>query len=224
VSLPLIVVVGADDAIGDALVDVLRLDGYGAERLGANAAARRIAAGEVALAIVDLDARPAARRGVGAAAHAAGVIVLALGSGRDPTAVARRGGDVAADDWVGKPFALADVRARVRAHLRRDVVTTQRIIVGDLEMDRVTRRVWQGGREVDMRPKEFDLLALLLEHAGRAVSRGRIMREVWDAQATRATKSLDVHVSSLRRKLGDDAAAPRHISTVRGVGLRFERA
>jgi DNA-binding response OmpR family regulator len=89
-----------------------------------------------------------------------------------------------------------------------------------VEMDRVTRRVWLGGRPVDMRPKEFDLLALLLEHAGGAVSRRRIMREVWDAQATNVTKSLDVHVSSLRRKLGDRTAT--RIVTVRGVGYRYD--
>jgi DNA-binding response OmpR family regulator len=211
------VVVGADDAIGEALVEVLRLDGYSAEQVRPGAATRRIREGDVARVIVDLDTADAAAPAVASAARDASAVVLALASGRD---AARRSDDADADDCVRKPFALADVRARVRAHLRRDVVTAQRIVVGDLELDRVSRRVWQRGRRVDVRPKEFDLLALLLEHAGSAVSRPRIMRDVWDARAVRATKSLDVHVSSLRRKLGDRNGT--RIVTVRGVGYRYD--
>jgi DNA-binding response OmpR family regulator len=211
------VVVGADDAIGEALVEVLRLDGYSAEQVGPVAGPRRIREGDVALVIVDLDSAASAARAVAGAARNASAVVLALASGRDAT---RRADDADADDWVRKPFALAEVRARVRAHLRRDVVTAQRIVVGDLEVDRVSRRVWQRSRRIEVRPKEFDLLALLLEHAGSAVSRRRIMREVWDAQAVGATKSLDVHVSSLRRKLGDRSAT--RIVTVRGVGYRYD--
>ena len=78
------------------------------------------------------------------------------------------------------------------------------------------------GEELELAPKEFDLLALLVREAGRVVTRERIMAEVWDENWFGSTKTLDMHVSWLRRKLGEDAADPRHLVTVRGVGLRFE--
>jgi DNA-binding response OmpR family regulator len=84
------------------------------------------------------------------------------------------------------------------------------------------RRAWRGEEELDLSPKEFDLLAMLVRAAGRVVTRERIMSEVWDENWSGSTKTLDMHVSWLRRKLGDDANAPRRLVTVRGVGLRFE--
>jgi DNA-binding response OmpR family regulator len=82
--------------------------------------------------------------------------------------------------------------------------------------------VRQGGELVDLSVKEFDLLALLMREAGAVVTRDKIMNEVWDSQGHGSTKTLDMHVSWLRRKLGDDPTSPRYIATVRGIGLRFE--
>ena len=84
------------------------------------------------------------------------------------------------------------------------------------------RRAWVGDEELDLTPKEFELLELLVRNSGQVVVRDRIMDEVWDENWFGSTKTLDMHVSALRRKLGDDAADPIRITTVRGVGFRFE--
>jgi DNA-binding response OmpR family regulator len=131
--------------------------------------------------------------------------------------------DAGADDYVTKPFRLAVLLARVRAHLRRraappDVDTVY--VVDGLEVDVGSRRVFLDGSAVSLRKKEFDLLALLVAEAGRVVTRERIMAEVWDARWSGSTKTLDMHISSLRRRLGP---AGDRITTLRGVGHRFER-
>jgi DNA-binding response OmpR family regulator len=129
--------------------------------------------------------------------------------------------DAGADDYVTKPFRLAELMARIRAALRRapsPAVTS----VQDVRIDHAARRAWRGETELELSAKEFDLLALLAGDAGRAVTRDRIMREVWDEHWYGPTKTLDMHISWLRKKLGDDPAAPRLITTLRGVGFRFE--
>ena len=84
-----------------------------------------------------------------------------------------------------------------------------------------TRTLTQGGEPVDLTVKEFELLRLLLEHAGKVVRREKLIADVWDTNWFGSTKTLDVHISALRRKLGDDPAAPRYIHTARGIGFRF---
>jgi DNA-binding response OmpR family regulator len=129
--------------------------------------------------------------------------------------------DAGADDYVTKPFRLAELMARIRAALRRTPAPTI-TTVQDVRIDHAARRAWRGQTELDLSAKEFDLLALLAAEAGRAVTRERIMREVWDEHWYGPTKTLDMHISWLRKKLGDDPAAPRLITTLRGVGFRFE--
>jgi two-component system response regulator RegX3 len=132
--------------------------------------------------------------------------------------------ELGADDYVVKPFSSPEVIARIRAVLRRsrrDDDGEARLAFADLEIDPAARRVRMDDKELDLSRKEFDLLVVLAEAAGRVVTRDHLMSRVWDENWFGPTKTLDVHVGTLRKKLGDDPSNPRFIHTVRGVGFRF---
>jgi DNA-binding response OmpR family regulator len=133
--------------------------------------------------------------------------------------------DAGADDYLTKPFRLNELLARLRAHLRRQTAAagTPVRVVGAVRVDPHARRAWAGDDELVLRPKEFDLLLVLLEHAGNVVSRDHLMATVWDEHWFGSTKTLDVHVSALRRKLAAHGEDPLRISTLRGKGYRYER-
>ncbi|MDQ6949567.1 MAG: response regulator transcription factor [Actinomycetota bacterium] len=134
--------------------------------------------------------------------------------------------DAGAVDYVGKPFRLAELLARVRAQLRDRTLTDDaaldRVIVGELVIEPGPRRVSLAGREIDLRPKEFDLLVRLAAAAGSVVHRQVLMTDVWDKHWFGDTKTLDVHIAALRRRLGEAPSEPSRITTVRGVGYRLE--
>jgi DNA-binding response OmpR family regulator len=133
--------------------------------------------------------------------------------------------ELGADDYVVKPFATGEVIARIRAVLRRRPVghaDERELTVQDIRIDLAARRAWLGERELELTRKEFDLLARLARDAGHVVTRESLMSDVWDLNWFGSTKTLDVHVAWLRRKLGDDPAEPTYIHTVRGVGFRLE--
>ena len=129
--------------------------------------------------------------------------------------------EVGADDYVVKPFSMRELIARIRAVSRRTARAAsgehhQVLHVGELIVDPRTRRVTVSGREIELTPKEFDLLAVLAAEPGTVLRRERLLEQVWDMNWFGSTKTLDVHVASLRKKLGDH----RWIETIRGVGFR----
>jgi len=131
--------------------------------------------------------------------------------------------ELGADDYVVKPFSVPEVAARIRAVLRRaqtaPPATAPVVTLGALRIDPATRGATLDGRDLGLTRKEFDLLARLARDAGRVVSREDLMADVWDENWFGSTKTLDVHIGFVRRKLGDDAADPRYVRTVRGVGF-----
>lgn len=133
--------------------------------------------------------------------------------------------ELGADDYVVKPFSAAELIARIRAVLRRTASPAptgrSELEIGDIRVNLDTREVTKGDEPVELTLKEFELLRMLMEEAGKVVRRGDLMDEIWDPNWYGSTKTLDVHVSSLRKKLGDDPAEPRYIHTTRGVGFRF---
>ncbi|MDX1657712.1 MAG: response regulator transcription factor [Nitriliruptorales bacterium] len=128
-----------------------------------------------------------------------------------------------ADDYVVKPYSAAQLEARIRAVLRRasDEAAEQRFEVGDLTVDVGAHRATLGGDELELSRLEFSLLAYLAEHAGEVVSKRELLAEVWRQPYGGSDRTVDVHLSWLRRKLGETAAEPRYLHTVRGVGIRL---
>ena len=212
-----------DPAISEPLARALRREGYevgvAADGPGTLEAAR---AGGIDLIVLDiglpkLDGLEVCRR-IRSAGQSIPVLILTARADEVDTVI---GLDAGADDYVTKPFRLAELLARVRALLRRGASETR--VVQGVRLDTDARRAWLGDDEIELTSKEFDLLALLVAEAGKVVTREQIMRQVWDSKWWGSTKTLDMHVSWLRRKLGDDAHNPQFITTVRGVGFRFER-
>ena len=224
-----ILLVEDDESIGRGLVGVLQTQGYEPTWVtSAKAAFDSLRRGGPELVLLDLglpdlDGIEVCRR---LRANDPGLPIVILTARHQEVDVVL-GLDAGADDYVAKPFRLAELLARVRAHLRRPRAPDDSapFVVGDLEIDPSARRARLGGDELDLRAKEFDLLAFLAAEAGSALTRERIMSEVWDEHWFGSTKTLDMHVSALRRKLGEksgDEGRPSRITTLRGVGYRYE--
>jgi two-component system copper resistance phosphate regulon response regulator CusR len=122
-----------------------------------------------------------------------------------------------ADDYMAKPFILAELSARIRALLRRGKPRETKLRVGDLELDTIRRRVSRGGRAIDLKPKEYALLEFLVHNCDRPVTRSHIIEHVWDIHFDSISNVVEVHINSLRNKIDRGAPMPL-IHTVRGVG------
>jgi DNA-binding response OmpR family regulator len=132
--------------------------------------------------------------------------------------------DAGADDYLVKPFSAAQLDARIRAVLRRGAPTDGRdpeVAVGGLRIDHRSRRATLDGADLDLTPREFDLLHYLAARADEVVSKRELLTEVWQLPYGGADKTVDVHLSWLRRKLGETAQEPRYLHAVRGVGVRI---
>jgi len=131
--------------------------------------------------------------------------------------------DGGADDYVVKPFGIEQVEARLRAVLRRSgaAVAEGPLVVGALTIDALTRQVNLDGLPIDLSRKEFDLLLALAQRAGEVVTKRELLADVWRQTYGGGDRTVDVHLSWLRRKLGETAAAPRYLHSVRGVGVRL---
>jgi DNA-binding response OmpR family regulator len=224
---PVILLVEDDAAISVPLGRALESQGYVVRSAGTAALALDLSLDPPPPDLVLLDLGLPDLDGVQVARHLRerlpqAVIVMLTARGAEVDVVV--GLDAGADDYVTKPFRLGELLARVRAHLRRGVVDERAapLTVGGLIVDPSARRCTVHGVEVPLRPREFDLLAELVRRAGEAVSRDHLMTTVWDAHWYGSTKTLDMHVSALRRKLGAAGIDPAVITTLRGFGYRYE--
>lgn len=229
-SSPQILIVEDERTISEPLAKLLAREGFNANVASTVAdALAKFAADKPDLILLDLnlpdgDGRDVARE----IRRSSGVpIIMLTARGTETDRIV--GLEIGADDYVVKPFSSAEVIARIRAVLRRseahddqqDQDLGQPVVVEEMRIDPGTRRAFLGEQELDLSLKEFDLLYELARNAGTVVSRDQLMTRVWDENWFGSTKTLDVHIGWLRRKLGDDANKPHWIETVRGIGFRF---
>jgi DNA-binding response OmpR family regulator len=219
-----VVLLAEDDAaISDPLSRALRRQGYDVELAETGADALTRARGSdlllLDLGLPGLDGLEVCRT---LRAEGASIPVLML-TARASEIDAIVGLDAGADDYVAKPFRTAELMARIRALLRRGRAESEVLHGQDLRIDVGARQVWQGDRAVALSGRQFDLLAYLVRRQGAVVGREELMRRVWQTTWIGSTKTVDMHVSWLRRALGEGGApSSRYIVTVRGVGFRFE--
>jgi two-component system response regulator RegX3 len=212
-----VLVVEDEDAIADPLAGGLRREGFIVSRVSTGQAALDAPLPDVVLLdlrLPDLDGLEVCRA-LRARSEVPIIVVTAKGEEIDRV----EGLELGADDYVVKPFGLRELVARIRAVLRRAGRRAESDVLeaGELRIDLRTRRVAVKGKEVDLTAKEYDLLVLLARDPGAVVTKQRILNDVWNTSWYGSAKTVDVHVASLRRKLGDASL----IETVRGIGLRL---
>ncbi len=222
----IILIVEDETSITEPLAEALRSEGFEAQVAGTVAEALELARRDPDLVLLDLMLPDGSGFDVCRELRKRSQVPIIMLTARGEEADRVVGLELGADDYVVKPFSAREVVARIRAVLRRadapepaDETTT--LEGGELRLDPARHEVVHRGDTLELSRKEFELLRLLMRNAGSVVTRERLIDEVWDPNWFGSTKTLDVHVSGLRRKLGDDPAEPRYLHTVRGVGFRF---
>ncbi len=224
---PRVLVVEDETSISEPLAEHLAREGFDPEVAGTLAeASAAYEDGELDFLLLDVmlpdgDGRDLCRE---IRRHSDVPIIMLTARGEEVDRIV--GLELGADDYVVKPFSAGELVARMRAIMRRgragnDDATRSPIAIGAITLDPSSRTVTKGDEDVQLAAKEFDLLQLLMSRAGEVVPREQIMDEVWDPHWFGPTKTLDVHISWLRKKLEDDPSHPRYITTSRGVGFRF---
>jgi two-component system, OmpR family, KDP operon response regulator KdpE len=220
-----LLVVEDDERIRSALIRALRERGHVVSSAGTALTGLKQAVEDrpdlvvLDLGLPDLDGRELLRM-----LRAVSAVPVIVATARDDDDSIVQALDAGADDYVLKPFQAGQLEARIRAVLRRAAgadAGPAPVTVADLTVDPRSRRVSLAGQSVELAPKEFDLLAYLAARSGTVVSKRELLSEVWQLPYGGSDKTVDVHLSWRRRKLGESAAAPRLLQTVRGVGVRL---
>jgi two-component system response regulator RegX3 len=213
-----VLLVEDEEAIAEPLAEGLRREGYVVTVAGT--AADALAAGEADVVLLDLRLPDGDGLDVCRALRARSAVPIIVVTARGEEADRVVGLELGADDYVVKPFGIRELIARIRAVTRRAQgrEIAGPIRVGNLEIDERGRRARRDDEELELTPKEFDLLLALARDPGAVVTRRRLLEDVWNTSWYGSSKTIDVHVASLRRKLGD----PGVIETVRGVGFRLQ--
>jgi two-component system KDP operon response regulator KdpE len=219
-----LLVVEDDERIRTALIRALRERGHAVDSAGtAMSGLQQAVEGRPDLVVLDLGLPDLDGAELLRMLRAVSAVPVIVATARDDDGSIVSALDAGADDYVLKPFQAGQLEARIRAVLRRagGLEAPSAVTVGDLTVDPRTRRVTLAGAPVELAPKEFDLLAYLAARVGTVVPKRELLREVWQLPYGGSDKTVDVHLSWLRRKLGESAAEPRLIQTVRGVGVRL---
>ncbi|MCL4395649.1 MAG: response regulator transcription factor [Chloroflexi bacterium] len=218
-----------DEGIAEPLIFGLKSEGFQVSYAGTGAAGLAIARTEHPDVILpdvmlpDMDGFSVCRTVRG---ESATPVLMLTARGQEMDRV--MGLELGADDYIVKPFSFRELLARVRAVVRRreldrgeGLSPVEQLTVGNLLLDRTARQVRHRGRPLELSPREFDLLAFMMEHMGEALSRQELLDRVWGQEWIGNPRTLDVHVRWLREKIEEDSNAPRYIQTVRGHGYRF---
>jgi two-component system response regulator RegX3 len=220
-----ILLVEDEPSIRDPLAEILRSEGFETLVAGAAGEALEQARNDPDLVLLDVMLPDGSGLDVCRELRQRSQVPIIMLTARGEEADRVVGLELGADDYVVKPFSGRELVARVRAVLRRVAAPEspgeRPLEVGPVRLEPARREVTLEAERLELSRKEFDLLHLLMRNAGSVVTRERLIDEVWDTNWFGSTKTLDVHVSGIRRKLRDDPSRPRFIHTVRGVGFRF---
>jgi DNA-binding response OmpR family regulator len=223
-GMPKVLIIEDDPTIRTAVMRALGDKGYAVAAAHTAMTGLQLAVSEQPDAVVldlglpDLDGREVLRM-----IRAVSSVPIIVATARGTEAEIVRSLDAGADDYVVKPYGGAQLDARIRAVLRRaaDPQADEPLVVGGLRVDRRARQATLDGAQLDLTPREFDLLHYLAARAGTVVTKQELLVEVWQQPYGGTDKSVDVHLSWLRRKLGETAQQPRYLHTVRRVGVRL---